>query len=80
MVPLESNSATTAVDPPRTDRPDTNGVGTSETRSFPGDEFEDDMAPRGVVAIDIARDVIAPFSGTLILNALPERKPEILFV
>jgi hypothetical protein len=58
---------------------DPNGVGHSRARNDPGDDTEDRAALRGVVALDIPREVIARFSGTLILNELPERQPEIVF-
>jgi hypothetical protein len=44
-----------------------------------GGSFEEEVALRRVVAIAIAREVIARFSGTLIPNELPERQPEIIF-
>jgi hypothetical protein len=40
--------------------------------------LQDEEALRGVVATDIPREVIARFSGTLILKE-PERQPEIIF-
>ena len=48
-----------------------------QTTTAPGDGLEDD-AWRGVVAIDI-REVVARFSGTLLLNELPRRQPEVVF-
>ena len=78
MVQSGSNPTTTESEP----RPvllDPNTVGHSRPMNAQGDDLGDDVALRGVVAIDIAREVIARFSGTLILNELPERQPEIVF-
>jgi hypothetical protein len=44
-----------------------------------GDDLEDEVVLRGVVAIDISREVVARFSGMLLLNELPERQPEVVF-
>jgi hypothetical protein len=50
----------------------------SGAQNAQGDEREDEATLRGVVAIDVSRAVIARFSGTLILNELPERQPEVV--
>ncbi len=63
----------------RPDLLDFNGVAPLQTTTTPGDGLEDELAWRGVVAIDIPRAVIARFSGTLLLNELPRRQPEIVF-
>jgi hypothetical protein len=43
-----------------------------------GEETQDEIAFHGVVAIHVPREVIAGFSGTIGLNELPERQPEII--
>ncbi len=58
---------------------DPNGVGHSPVWNSPGDDHEESVASRGVIAVYVPREVIARFAGTLILNELPERKPEIVF-
>ena len=45
-------------------------------RNAQGDDLKDEVLC-GVVAIDI-REVIARFSGMLILNELPEPQPEVV--
>jgi hypothetical protein len=61
-------------------RLDSNGVTPSKATSATGDDLEaNEGALRGVVAIDIPREVVARFSGTLLLNELPQRQPEIVF-
>lgn len=51
----------------------------SSDEHAPGERLEEESTPRRVVAIDVAREVIARFSGTLNQNELPERQPEIVF-
>jgi len=72
-------SAPTEFEPPRSGLSGPDAVGQPVARTVPGDDLEDEVAMRGAIAIDIARDVIARFSGTLILSELPERQPEIVF-
>jgi hypothetical protein len=79
MVESKSKSGTTEFDPPRPDPRNTNRVGQAGVRHSLGDELDDETPMRGVVAIAIAREVIGRFSGTFILNELPERQPEIVF-
>ena len=79
MAEPASSPARTETEPVRPGLLDPNGVGRSEAWNAQGDELEDDVALRGVVAIDIPREVIARFSGTLIVSELPERQPEIVF-
>jgi len=64
---------------PRPDLLGSKAVGHSGTRNAQGDDLDNEVALRGVVAVDISREVVARFSGTLILNKLPERQPEIVF-
>lgn len=78
MVQSGSKPATTEFEP-RPGLLDPNAIGHSGPSNVQGDDLEDEAELRGVVAIDISREVIARFSGTLILNELPERQPEILF-
>jgi hypothetical protein len=79
MVQSELKPATMEFEPPGPDLLDPGGVGRSGAKNTPGHDLDDEVALRGVVAIDIPREVIAGFSGTLILNELPERQPEIVF-
>jgi hypothetical protein len=79
MVQSKLKPATTEFDPPGPGLLDPGGVGHSGATNAQGHDLEDEVALRGVVAIDIPREVIARFSGTLILNELPERQPEIVF-
>ena len=78
MVQSGSKPAPTEFEP-RPGLLDSSAVAHSEPRNAQGDELEEEVALRGVVAIDISREVIARFSGALILNELPERQPEIIF-
>ena len=57
-----------------------NGIGPSGVWNAPGDDLADRADLRGVVVVDIPREIIAQFSGTLILSELPERQPAIVFV
>jgi hypothetical protein len=75
----ESKPARMEIMPERSGILDLRGVCESVARGAPGNDLEDEAALRGIVAIDISREVIARFSGTLILNELPERQPEIVF-
>lgn len=79
MVQPESKPATMEFEPPQSDLLDPNGDGHSVARNAQGDDLEDEVVLRGVVAIDISREVAARFSGMLILNELPERQPEVVF-
>ncbi len=75
----EANSASTVDEPHRVDSIGPNGVGQSHESSAPEDGLDDQLRFRGVIAINVPREVMARFSGTLILNELPERRPEIMF-
>jgi len=79
MVQPEFKAVTTEFDPPHAGLLDANGAGLSGASSAQAPDLEDEVALRGVIAIDVPREVIARFSGTLILNELPERQPEIVF-
>jgi hypothetical protein len=78
MVQPESKPATMRFEPPHSDLLDPNGDGRPVVSNAQGDDLEDEVVLRGVVAIDISREVIARFSGMLILNELPERQPEVV--
>ncbi len=59
---------------------DSGGVAPSHATTAPGVGLEEDeFTWRGVVAIDIPREVVARFTGALLLNELPRRQPEIVF-
>ena len=79
MIPSESGPATPEVQPLPTALFDPDGGCVSVGETAPGERLEDEAALRGVVAIEIPREVIARFSGTLRLDELPERQPEIVF-
>jgi hypothetical protein len=79
MIPSESGPAMPEVQPLPTALLDPDGGCLSVGEAAPGEGLEDEAALRGVVAIDIAREVIARFTGTLNLNELPERQPEVVF-
>jgi len=79
MVQPESKPTTMEFEPPQSDLLDPDGDGHSVARNAQGDDLEDEAVLRGVVAIDISREVAARFSGMLILNELPERQPEVVF-
>jgi hypothetical protein len=79
VVPSKSATAGTEYEPLGPGILDPGGAGHSVTRSALGYDLEDEATQRGVVAIDMPREVIARFSGSLILNELPERQPEIVF-
>ena len=74
----ETNSASTVSEPHRVDSIDPNGDGQSHGSTAPEDALDEQVRFRGVFALDVPREVIARFSGTLVLNALPERQPEII--
>jgi hypothetical protein len=78
MVQPESKPATMRFEPPPSDLLDPNGDGHPVVSNAQGDDLEDEVVLRGVVAIDISREVIARFSGVLILNELPEQQPEVV--
>ena len=61
------------------DRLNPEALGPSGPGNGQGDDHEDSAPSRGVVAVDMAREVVARFSGTLLLKDLPERQPEIVF-
>ncbi|MBV8311181.1 MAG: hypothetical protein JO344_12430, partial [Planctomycetaceae bacterium] len=67
MVQPEPKPATMEFEP-QSDLLDPNGDGRSVARNAQGDDLEDAVVLRGVVAIDISREVVARFSGMLILN------------
>ena len=77
MVPSESKSSTTEFAPPGL--LESHGAGHTGANGAQADDLDDAVASRGVVAIEIPREVIARFSGTLIVSELPERQPEIVF-
>ena len=77
MTQPESKPVTTEFE--RLDILNPNVVAPLQTTTALGDGLEDERAWRGVVAIDIPREVVARFSGTLLLNELPRRQPEIVF-
>lgn len=79
MIRSESGPATAEVPPSRSALLGPAGDCHLVGETAPGEPFEDEAALRGVVAIDISHEVIARFSGTLNLNELPERQPEIVF-
>jgi len=79
MVQPEPKPATMEFEPPQSDLLDPDGDGRSVARNAQGDDLEDEVVLRGVVAIDISREVVARFSGMLILNELPERQLEVVF-
>jgi hypothetical protein len=79
MVQPEFKAVTTEFDPPQPGLLDVDGVGLLGVGNAQRPDLEDEVALRGVVAIDVPREVIARFSGTLVLNKLPERQPEIVF-
>jgi hypothetical protein len=43
-----------------------------------GGDMPDEIAFHGVIAIHVPREVIAGFSGTIVLNEVPERQPEVV--
>ena len=77
MVQRESKPATMEFEPPQSDPLDHDGEGHSVANNAQDDDPEDEVVLPGVVAIDISREVVARFSGVLILNELPERQPEV---
>jgi hypothetical protein len=79
MIQPEPNPAMTEFEPSQSGRLASDENGHSRTGNADIDDPKDEVTLRGVVAIDISREVIARFSGTLILNELPERQPEIVF-
>jgi hypothetical protein len=79
MVRSESKSATTQFEPSPPGLLESNGVGRSGANNAQAGDLDDEVASRGVVTIEIPREVIARFSGTLIVSELPERQPEIVF-
>jgi len=79
MVQPEPKPTTKGFKRPRPGQLDFTAATPSTAKNAQSDDLEDDVVLRGVVAIDIPREVVARFSGTLILNELPERQPEIIF-
>jgi hypothetical protein len=79
MAQPEFKLVTTEFDPPQPGLLNVDGVGLSGASCAQGPDPEDEAAFRGVIAIDVPREVIARFTGTLILNELPKRQPEIVF-
>ncbi len=79
MVQSEAAAAGTKGEPLRSGALEAGGIGRPAVQNGQGSDLEDEEALRGVVALEIPREVIARFSGTLILNELPERQPEIVF-
>ena len=75
----EFRTATAEVLPSRSGLPGPDGDRYPVVEADPDEPLEDETSLRGVVAIDVPREVIAEFSVTLNLNELPERQPEILF-
>ena len=78
MVQPESKPATMEFEPRQSDLVDPNGDDHPVASHAQGDDLEEEPILRGVVAIDISREVVARFSGVLILNELPERQPEVV--
>jgi hypothetical protein len=78
MVQSESAAAGTECEPLQSGALEAGEIGPPAAPNGPGSDLEDEQALRGVVAIEMPREVIARFSGTLILNELPERQPEIV--
>ena len=76
----ETNSTKTADEPLHVDSVDPNGVSLSHASIVLEDGLDEQVRFQGVIAIDVPREVMARFSGTLILNELPERQPEIMQV
>jgi hypothetical protein len=76
MVPSQSKPATTEFAPPSL--LESNGAGHSGATDAQTDDLDDEVASRGVVVIEIPRDVISRFSGTLIVSELPDWQPEIV--
>jgi hypothetical protein len=79
MIQPEFKPVTTEFDPPQPGLLDVDGVGLSGVGNAQRPDLADEVALRGIVAIDVPREVTARFSGTLVLNKLPERRPEIVF-
>jgi hypothetical protein len=79
MVRSESKSATTEFAPPPPGLLESNGAGQTGANNAQADDLDHEVAWRGVVAIQIPREVIARFSGTLIVSERPERQLEIVF-
>lgn len=77
MAEPESEPVLTAFEHPA--RLVSNGSASPDTSSTSENEQEDELIWRGVVAIDIPREVVARFSGVLLLSDLPMRQPEIVF-
>jgi hypothetical protein len=75
----ESKSAATQCEPQPSGLLESDGTGHSGANTAQSDNRSDEVAWRGVVAIEIPREVIARLSGTLIVSELPERQPEIVF-
>lgn len=79
MIPSESGPATPEVQPLSAALFDPDGRCFSVGETAPGERLEDQAAWRGVVAIEVPREVVARFSDMLKLDELPERRPEIVF-
>jgi hypothetical protein len=79
MIRSGSGPALPGVQPLQTELLGPDGGGHSVGEPSPDDHLDDESALRGVVAIDIPREVIARFTGTLNLSGLPDRQPEVVF-
>jgi hypothetical protein len=79
VLPSKSAASGAGYDPLGPGILDPDGGGPPVTRDAEGYDIVDKESPLGVVALEIPREVIARFSGSLILNELPERQPEIVF-
>jgi hypothetical protein len=79
MIRSESRAATADVSPSRSGLLGPDGDCHPVVEAAPDESLEDETPLRGVVAIDVPREVIAEFSVTFNLNELPEWQPEILF-
>jgi hypothetical protein len=79
MIRSESGPAMPGIQRLQTELLDSDGACYSVGDAAEDEHLDDEAALHGVVAIDVPREVIARFSGTLKLNELPERRPEILF-
>ena len=79
MIRSESGPAMPEVQPPQTGSLGPDGCRHAVIEAAPDEPPGDEAALREVVAIDVPREVIARFTGTLSLNELPERQPEIVF-
>jgi hypothetical protein len=79
MIRSESRSATADVQAPEPGLLGPDGDYHLNGGTAPDEPLEHEAALRGVVAIDVPREVIARFTGVLNLNELPTRQPEVVF-